>query len=82
MDKREIIRKHVTELLARKGDHRPFGDDDRLLVTARLDSIDVVETVAFLEDTFAVDFGARDFDQGVFESVSSLVAFVDESAPR
>jgi acyl carrier protein len=79
MDDRERIRQKLAALLGDHGDKRPFADDEALLMTARIDSVDVVEMVAFLEATFGVDFAARDFDPSIFESVESILAFVAEA---
>jgi acyl carrier protein len=80
MDERSTIRSHLAGLLKRKGDARPFADGERLLVTGRLDSADVVEMVVLLETSFGVNFGERGFDPEVFECVDSLVEFI--SGPR
>ncbi|HEY2745629.1 MAG TPA: phosphopantetheine-binding protein [Polyangia bacterium] len=78
MDERERIRTKLATLLADRGDTRPFADDEALLTSARIDSVDVVEMVAFLEASFGVDFAARDFDPAIFDSVDSIIAFVAE----
>jgi acyl carrier protein len=73
---RDRIRAEVSTLLAAKGDIRPFADDEALLLGARLDSMDVVQLVAFVEKAFRLDFGAVDFDPATFESVDSLASFI------
>jgi hypothetical protein len=37
--------------------------------------------IGFLEQSFGVAFAARQFDQGVFDSVSALSAFVLKTTP-
>lgn len=80
MNPRERIRSELAGLLARKGDTRPFADDDNLLLSARLDSVDVVELVSFLEQSFSVDFAAQEFDPEQFESVETLLGLVAGAA--
>jgi acyl carrier protein len=73
---REAIRAQISELLVSKGDTRPFTDGEALLVTARLDSMDVVQLVAFVEQAYGVDFAAVAFAPELFESVDSMAAFL------
>jgi acyl carrier protein len=80
-DRTDAIRAFMSRLLVEKGDTRPFRDDEALVTGARLDSLDVTTMIAFVEQSFRVDFAALDFDQGVFDSVDSLSAFVAASAP-
>jgi acyl carrier protein len=76
---RERVRQRVRELLRRRGDAGELRDGDPLLTSARLDSVDVLELVTFLEADFALDFGRRPFDAGDFESVDAIVALVERS---
>src|SRR5262249_4612343 len=80
-DRTDAIRAFVSRMLVEKGDPRPFRDDEALVTGARLDSLDVTTMIAFVEQSFGVDFATLDFDQGVFDSVDSLAAFVAASAP-
>ncbi|HTF88118.1 MAG TPA: hypothetical protein VK843_06880 [Planctomycetota bacterium] len=70
------IRAFVGELLARKGEGAALADGERLITSGRLDSIDVLEIVAFLETRYAVDFAARPFDPGDFDTVESIAKLV------
>ena len=78
MSKRETVRAFVADLLGRKGDRGHVTDDEALLDRGRLDSTDVLELVAFAEEKFGVDFAARGFDQGDFNSVDTIVAMLGE----
>jgi acyl carrier protein len=74
-DKRDEIRGAVHRILDKKGDRRPFGDDDSLVISGRLESVDVIEIVVFLEDTYSIDF-ADGFDQQELDSVNAILARV------
>ena len=80
MNPHEPIGSERAGLLARKGDVKPVGDDDNLLVSARIDSVDLVELVSFLEQSFGVDFAARDVDPEQLESVETLLGLVAGAA--
>jgi len=69
MNEKAEIRKFVEGLLARDGDDSPFIDGDSLLVSGRLQSIDAVEIVMFLEQSFGLDFAAIGFDRDRIDSL-------------
>lgn len=78
MDKRTSIREKLMEILVRKGDDGAFSDGDSLLLSGRLDSLNVLELVSFLEDAFAVDMADLGMEVEAFDSVDSLVEVVGE----
>jgi len=76
MDHREEIRNYLKELLAQKGDTKPFTDDASLLISGRLASVDAVEIVVFLEEKFHVDFAEVGFDQTLIDSVDAIESLI------
>jgi acyl carrier protein len=72
----DLIRQMFRELLARNGDLEPFADEERLFSTGRLQSIDGVEMVVFLEDKFGLDFAPGGFDPESIDGVANVVALV------
>jgi acyl carrier protein len=80
MDNRATIRKFIEELLHRKGDTASFADSDSLVLSGRLESIDVLDIVVFLESNYGVDFSDGDFDQTMLDNVNSVLAVV-KAAP-
>jgi len=81
MDRRMITRQFVEGLLRKKGDLDPFGDSESLILSGRLESIDAVEIVMFIENQFGVDFSAVGFDQGLIDSIELIVRLVQGHAP-
>lgn len=73
------IRTYVEELLGEHDDRAPFGDNESLMTSGRLDSFAVVKLVMFLESVFAVDFTRVEFDPQRFDTVTEIVAVVEES---
>jgi acyl carrier protein len=67
-----VVREFVGSLLRRKGDTNPFTDTDSLVLSGRLDSLDVLDIVVFLESQYAIDFGDRPFDQQFVDSVDEI----------
>jgi acyl carrier protein len=61
--------------LARK---RAIGDADALLGTGILDSLGILEVVAFVEREFAITVADEELVPESFESIASIARFVEE----
>ncbi len=72
-----VVRNFLHKLLAREGESQPFADSDSLLLSGRLQSVDGVEIVVFLEEKFGLDFAELGFDLAKIDSVNSIVALID-----
>jgi acyl carrier protein len=72
----DLIRQMFRDLLMRNGDLDPFADDEGLFSAGRLQSIDGVEMVVFLEEKFGLDFARLGFDPESIDSVSAVAALV------
>jgi acyl carrier protein len=72
---RLVIREFVQKLLKRKGDGAPFSVE-QLLTRGRLQSIDAVKVLVFLEEKYGIDFAETGFDQSQVESVDCIVAMI------
>jgi acyl carrier protein len=83
VNQRMAVRGLLQQLLAQKGDHRPFSDSDSLLLGGRLQSVDAVEIVIFLEEKFGIDFADIGFDESQIHSVDAILAIIQNAgAPR
>lgn len=54
-----------------------FADDDSLLDAGVIDSLGILDLVAYLEESFAISVSDEDLDPENFDSVHALVAFVE-----
>ena len=70
----------MQNLLVSKGDSLPFEDHDSLLLTGRLQSIDAVDIVVFLEERYTIDFAKIGFDQEQIDSIDAIWALVQSAA--
>ena len=77
MRKQAEIRNYLEEILNNKGDSSGFTDQQSLVTEGRLDSLDIMTIVVFLEENYGADFSDRPFDQGEFDSIESITALVD-----
>jgi len=79
------MRAFLSSLLLKTGDTLPFSDSDSLFLSGRLQSLDALELIIFLEEKFGFDFADRPFDQDQIDSVDQVVALLAEgvqSTPR
>jgi acyl carrier protein len=74
------IRAFVQGLLTDSGDDEPLADSDSLLLSGRLQSIDAVEIVVFLEENFGIDFGEIGFDKDQMDSIDAIYALTQTVA--
>jgi len=82
MDQKSTIRQFMQRLLAQKGDQRPFGDSDSLLLSGRLQSVDAVEVVLFLEEHWGIDFAEIGFEETQIDSVDAIATLVENAGVR
>ena len=71
---RPEIREFVRGLLTGSGDNEPLVDDDSLLFSGRLQSIDAVEIVVYLEEKCGIDFSEIGFDRDKIDSIDAIYA--------
>jgi acyl carrier protein len=76
MEKQTKIRAFVRDLLDRRGDNQPLGEQESLIRSGRLDSINLLEIVSFLEQEFNFDVSGVDFDPDLFDSLENLAKLV------
>jgi acyl carrier protein len=63
-------------LLRQTGDRDGFADSDSLVMSGRLDSVDTLDLVLFLEKNYGIDFAERGFDKGDLDSLDSIMALI------
>jgi acyl carrier protein len=61
---------------------RELGDDDSLLEARVIDSLGVLELVAYVEETFAIEVTDDDLTPENFESIGALARFVGKRSER
>ena len=57
---------------AMKGERSDVSDTEPLLSAGLLDSMDVLQTVLFLEENFGLDFSVHPFNPDDFDSIESI----------
>jgi len=61
---------------------RALGDEDPLLRTGILDSLGILEVVAFLEQEFEITVADEELVPESFESIATMARFVDGKRRR
>jgi len=74
---KQKIRDYLSEALKNQGDKQPLTDNDSLFVSGRLDSVSMMMLVVYLEEEFAVNFKATDFEVGLIDSVDAIALLID-----
>ena len=77
----EMIRTHIAQNILFSGDGYPYSDDASFLDEGIIDSMNVLELVMFIEETFGVKVQDQDIVPDNFDSVSKLAAFVRRMLP-
>ena len=74
--RKQKIRDYLTATLKNQGDKQPLTDNDSLFVSGRLDSVSMMMLVVYLEDEFAVNFKAADFEVSLIDSVDAIASLI------
>ena len=80
MTEKADIHAFVQDLLNGHDDRAPLANSDSLLLSGRLQSIDAVEIVLFLEERFAINFAEIGFDREQLDTIDSIYALTQSVA--
>lgn len=70
------IRNYIANNILFTGNSYPYPDDASFLDEGIVDSMNVLELVTFVEDTFGIHVNDQDIVPANFDSVSKLAAYV------
>lgn len=71
------IRAFLQERLRLKGSSTELGDNDSLFVSGRLDSLDALETVLFLENRFGTNLASIGLGAAVIDTPLLILKVVE-----
>lgn len=77
---RSQVRTFVTQRLSLHGDFTPPSGGDPLFTSGRLDSLDAVELVVFVETDFGLDFSRLGFDLTLMDTIDAITDLVTRHA--
>ena len=73
---KQIVRNFITETILFSDQDYPYADDASLLENGILDSMNVMELVAFLEEEVGIEVADHEITPENFDSVTQLADFV------
>ena len=77
----ETIRKYILEEYF-DGPPEELTDDLPLISSGLIDSISILQTVEFLEDSFKFEFEPHEVDQENLNTIEQIVAFVQRKMAK
>ncbi len=77
-DKVKVVRALIRAQLLLLEEDPQFSDEDSLVISRRLSSLQVVELAAQLESRYQLDFAAHGFNQYDFDSVVQIVDLIEK----
>jgi acyl carrier protein len=80
MRSKNDIREFVRNLLITNGDKNDFSDQDSILLSGRLQSIDAVEIVIFMEENFGIDFAQLGFDREQIDNIDAIYSLAQAAS--
>jgi acyl carrier protein len=79
LSNKELIRKFVLQKLAKKAIQMDVNDQDNLITTGVIDSLAVMQLVAFIEESFSIKVKDEDIVPENFESIEAISVFVGKN---
>jgi acyl carrier protein len=82
LDIAEQLRPFLQNLLAQNMDEQNLEENDSLFLSGRIDSFSLMQLVMHLEEKFQIDFSMVHFEASLLDSVTDIVAFVQEHSKQ
>ena len=76
---KELIRKFVLQKLAKKEIQVNVNDQDNLITIGVIDSLGIMQLVAYIEETFSVKVKDEDIVPDNFESIEAISLFIGKN---
>ncbi|MCK4821364.1 acyl carrier protein [bacterium] len=73
---KELIRKFIVQL-AKKKEHANVNDDDDVITMGIIDSLGIMQLVAYIEETFSIKVNDEDIIPDNFESIEVISSFIE-----
>ena len=73
----ERVKNFISENILFSDNGYPYDENDSFLEKGVVDSMNVMEIVAFVEDTFGVNISDSDIVPSNFDSISNITKFIE-----
>ncbi len=74
---KEKVTKFIVETLRRNGQDTEFSDDDSLIKSSRLDSLDVVDLLLFIEEQYHIPPSLLGDDLTVIDTLNLIINYIE-----
>ena len=74
----DSIREFVVRRLHMRGDEEPIADGESLFASGRLDSLDAMHTILFLEQEFGLNLSELAFSLDAIDTVEKISALTKQ----
>jgi acyl carrier protein len=54
-----------------------LGDNDELIASGIIDSLEILEIVLYLEETYSIDFSVRGIDRDEFSTIGNILDLIE-----
>ena len=78
---RQEVRVAVQDILRVSYDEAPFSDEESLVLSRRLSSLQLVELATLFENQYGLDFAKIGFDTTAFDTINAMVALIVDAQP-
>ncbi len=72
----ENVRKYISENILYSNNGYPYSNETSFLENGIVDSMNVMELVSYVEETYGIDIADSEIVPSNFDSVSNLAGFV------
>lgn len=79
MNHKRAIRSFLAEKLARKNEQREIKDEENLIAAGIIDSLGIMQLVAFLEESFSMSVKDEDIVPENLESLNAIASYVERT---
>lgn len=76
---KELIRQFVMRKIAGKNERMSINDKDDIITAGIIDSLGIMQLVAFIEETFSIEIKDEDIVPDNFESIETISSFIEKT---
>jgi acyl carrier protein len=74
---KEMIRQFIVDTLRRNNQRTEFKDDDSLIKSQRLDSLDTVDLLLFIEEKYNIPPSALGEDYSKIDTLNLIIDYIE-----
>lgn len=76
---KELVRQFVMGKIAGKNERMSIDDKDDIITAGIIDSLGIMQLVAFIEETFSIEIKDEDIVPDNFESIETISSYIEKT---